>query len=272
MNDPDSEHRALGTARTGDQDVGRYSVGQVARLAGVTIRTLHHYGEVGLLVPSARSEAGYRLYSGADLDRLARILRYRELGFALDAIATLLDDPVIDPVTHLRRQHALLAQRLARAQAMLGAIEKELEAAMSGIDLTSEEKLAIFGEGYDESWETEARERWGDTDAWRQSRERTATFTKDDWLRYRAETDALHSRLVAGFRTGSSPDSREAMELAEEHRRWVGRMWDCSPEMHRGLADMYLADERFTKTYEDLAPGLAQWLHDAIHANAARLD
>lgn len=251
--------------------MGKYSVGKVAQLAGVTIRTLHHYGEIGLLVPSERSPAGYRLYSDADLDRLGRILYYRELGFTLDAIVTLLDDASIDPVEHMRRQHELLTQRLGRVQAMVAAIEKELEAKMSGINLTSEEKLAIFGQQYNEEWETEAKERWGDTEAWRQSQSRTVHFTKDDWVRYQADTDALHSRLAGGFQAGYATDSPEAMELAEEHRQWVSLMWDCSPEMHRGLADMYLADERFTKTYEDLAPGLTQWLHDAIHANANRL-
>lgn len=251
---------------------GRYSVGTVARLAGVTIRTLHHYGEIGLLVPSDRSPAGYRLYSDADLDRLGRILYYRELGFTLDAITALLDDASIDPVSHLRRQHRLLTERLERVQAMVAAIERELEATMSGINLTPEDKLAIFGETYREEWETEAKERWGDTKAWAQSRQRTAGFTKDDWIRYKAETDALHSRLVGGFRAGYSPDSSEAMDLAEEHRKWMGLMWDCSPRMHRGLAEMYLADERFRKTYEDLELGLTQWLHDAIHANAARLE
>ncbi len=250
--------------------VGRYSVGKVAQLAGVTIRTLHHYGEIGLLVPSERSPAGYRLYSDGDLDRLSRILYYRELRFALDAIATLLDDASVDPVAHLRRHHELLTQRLGRVQAMVAAIEKELEATMSGINLTAEEKLAIFGESYNEEWETEAKERWGDTEEWQQSQERTSRFTKDDWTRYRADTDALHSRLAGGFRAGYAPESPEAMDLAEEHRQWVSRMWDCTPEMHRGLADMYLADPRFTKTYEDLAPGLAQWLHDTIYANAER--
>ena len=251
--------------------VGTYSVGKAARLAGVTIRTLHHYGEIGLLIPSERSSAGYRLYSDADLDRLGRILYYRELGFALDAISTLLDDASIDPNAHLRRQYELLIERLERVQAMVAAIEKELEATMSGINLTSEEKLEVFGKTYTEEWETEAQERWGDTEAWRQSQARTATFTKGDWVRYRADTDALHSRLVDGFAAGYAPDSPEAMALAEEHRQWVGQMYDCSPEMHRGLAEMYLADERFTKTYEDLAPGLTRWLHDAIQANAARL-
>ena len=251
---------------------GTYSVGEVARLAGVTVRTLHHYGEIGLLTPSGRTGAGYRRYGAADLDRLGRILFYRELGFPLDRITTLLDDPARDPVDHLRRQRELLAERLRRTAAMIAAVDKELEARMTGNTLTSEEKLEIFGASYNEEWEAEARQRWGETDAWKQSQSRTAGFTKDDWARYAADTDALHASLVAGFRAGHAPDSAAAMALAEEHRRWVSLMWDCSPAMHRDLADMYLADERFTRTYEDLAPGLAQWLHDAIHANADRAE
>lgn len=268
MDDPGA---GLEQGANGSTDsVGRHSVGTVARLAGVTIRTLHHYGEIGLLVPSVRSPAGYRLYSEADLDRLSRILYYRELGFALNAIATLLDDESIDPVAHMRRQRELLQERLGRVQEMVAAIDQELEARMRGFTLTSEEKLAIFGEHYDETWETEAKERWGDSDAWRQSQARTASFSTDDWVRYQADTDALHARLAKGFGAGYAPDSPEAMDLAEDHRQWVSLMWDCTPEMHRGLAEMYLADERFRKTYEDLAPGLTQWLHDAIVANADR--
>jgi DNA-binding transcriptional MerR regulator len=256
----------------GATTAGTYSVGEVARLAGVTVRTLHHYGEIGLLKPSGRTNAGYRRYAAADLDLLGRILFYRELGFPLDRIAALLDDPTTDPVDHLRRQRELLAERMRRTAAMIAAVDKELEARMSGIRLTSEEKLEVFGTSYNEEWETEAEVRWGDTDAWKQSRERTAAFTKKDWEGYASDTEALHARLVAGFQAGHAPDSPVALELAEAHRRWVSLMWDCSPTMHRNLADMYLADGRFTKTYEDLAPGLTQWLHDAIHANADRAE
>jgi DNA-binding transcriptional MerR regulator len=210
-----------------------------------------------------------RLYTDDDLDRLTRILYYRDLGFALDAIATLLDRAA-DPHEHLRRQHELLTARLARVAAMVTAIEKELEAAMSGTELTAEEKLEIFGDTYDPAYEAEAEQRWGDTDMWRQSRERTRGFGKGDWQRVKADTDAFHARLVAVFRSGAQPGGTEADAIAEEHRASINAFYDCSHDMQRNLADMYLADERFTKTYEDLAPGLAQWLHDAIHANADR--
>ncbi len=246
-----------------------YPVGKVAALAGVTIRTLHHYGELGLLIPSSRSSAGYRLYSETDLDRLTRILYYRELGFCLQDIATLIDDST-DVADHLQHQHKLLTERLARVRDMVAAIEKEMEATMSGNELTPQEKLEIFGSDYDPSWEAEAEQRWGSTQAWQQSTSRTKSFTKDDWLRVKAEGDEFNAALLAAFTSGLAADSEQAMDLAEQHRGMVAQYYACSYAMQRGLADMYLADERFTKTYEDLAPGLAQWVHDAIHANADR--
>src|SRR3954464_14450345 len=116
----------------------RMNVGEVATLARVTVRTLHHYDRIGLLSPSERTAAGYRRYTPSDLDRLHRVLVYRELGFPLEEIATLLDDPAADPVAHLRRQLALLRDRLDRMHTMVAAVEKEMEAHTMGISLTPE--------------------------------------------------------------------------------------------------------------------------------------
>lgn len=255
-----------------DADAHR-TVGQAARLGGVTVRTLHHYESIGLLTPSERSAAGYRLYSAADLDRLTRILYYRELGFALEDIATLLDEAGTDTASlakHLDRQYDLLAERLARLHSMVAAIDKERQALTMGTPLTPEEKLEIFGDDYDPSWEEEAEQRWGKTDAWRQSAARGRNRSKADWQRLKDEGDAFGADLLAVFSSGAAPDSEQGMAMAERHRGMIAQHYDCSYAMHRQLADMYLADPRFTKTYEDMAPGLAQWVHDAIHANADR--
>lgn len=250
-------------------DQGSYSVGRAARLGGVTVRTLHHYEQVGLLVPAGRSSAGYRVYSDAEMDRLTRILYYRELGFSLHDIAALLEGTA-DVAQHLEQQHKLLTERAARTQAMLAAIETEMEAQMSGNRLTAEEKLEIFGDDYDPTWEDEAHERWGGTQAWQQSQNRAATRSKAEWQQIKADGDAWTEAAAGAFRDGAAPDSPQALELAERHRRMVSDHYDCSYAMHRQLADMYVADPRFTATYEKLAPGLAQWVHDAIHANADR--
>jgi len=233
---------------------------------------LHHYEQIGLLIPSDRSSTGYRLYSESDLDRLTRILYYRELGFPLEDIATLLTDSATDADVgeHLERQHKLLTERLHRLQAMVASIEREMEATMTGNQLTPEEKLEIFGADYDPAWESEAEQRWGSTDAWKQSQERTRKFSKDDWRRMKAEGDTWNEHIVAAFTSGVAPDSEQAMDLAEQHRQMVQRTYDCTYTMHRQLADMFLADERYGATYEKLATGLTQWVHDAIHANADR--
>lgn len=250
------------------------TVGQVASLAGITVRTLHHYDETGLLRPSGRSEAGYRLYTDADVTRLQAVLFYRELGFPLDEIATLLDDPAADAVTHLRRQHDLLTRRIRHLQDMAASIELHLEARQMDIDLTPDEMLDIFGEdhtGMHAEYAAEAEQRWGDTDAWAQSRRRTSRYTADDWKTALAEQHAAAERLAAALQEGLPADSEAAMDAAEAHRQQITRwFYDCSYEIHRSLGDMYVQDPRFTATYDDIAPGLAAYVRDAIHANAAR--
>ncbi|MEU1239893.1 MerR family transcriptional regulator [Micromonospora parva] len=246
-----------------------YTVGQVAKVAGVTVRTLHHYDEIGLLSPSGRTSAGYRRYDDADLQRLQLVLYYRELGFPLEEITAIIDDPAADPAAHLRRQHELLTVRLKRLQEMVTAIEFAMEATKMNIQLTPEERFEVFGDFSPEEHEAEAEQRWGDTDAYRESNRRASRYGKEDWLRIRAENEDWGRRIVALMAAGAPADSAEAMELAEEHRQLISRwFYECSYEMQTGLADMYLADERFTAHYENIAEGLAAYLHEAIHANA----
>lgn len=248
-----------------------WSVGEVAKVAGVTVRALHHYDRIGLLSPGGRTAAGYRRYEEADLERLRQILLYRELGFPLEEIATVLDDPGADARAHLRRQHALLTARLERLAAMAAAIEHEMEARTMGISLTPQERFELFGDWRPEDYESEAHQRWGDTDAWRESQRRVAAHTKSDWVAIRAETEALEGRLAAAMRSGAGPQSALAMDLAEEHRAGITRwFYDCGYDTHRGLGTMYVEDPRFRAHYEAVAPGLAEFLRDAVHANADR--
>src|SRR3954462_14595722 len=195
------------------------NVGEVAALAGVTVRTLHHYDRIGLLSPSHRTAAGYRRYAPADLDRLHQVLLYRELGFPLEQIATLLDDPSADPAEHLRRQHRLLRDRLERTSAMVAAVEKEMEARDMGISLTPEERFEVFGENYPAQYDAEVEERWGETDAYAQSKRKTAAYTKEDWVRIKGGGAAIEAGSPAALGDAVPADSAQAMDLAEEHRR-----------------------------------------------------
>jgi DNA-binding transcriptional MerR regulator len=247
------------------------NVGEVAALAGVTVRTLHYYDRIGLLSPSGRTAAGYRRYAPADLDRLHRVLVYRELGFPLEEVATLLDDPAADPVEHLRRQHRLLLDRMERTRAMVAAVEKEMEARQMGISLTPEERFEVFGQHDPVQYEAEAEERWGDTEAFQESRRRTRSYTREDWLRVKAEGEDVERRFAAAMREGVPADSERAMDVAEVHRQQISRtFYDCPPEMHAVLGRMYVEDERFTAHYEQIAPGLARYVSTAVQANAAR--
>lgn len=251
-----------------------YTVGQVAGFAGITVRTLHHYDEIGLLVPSERTHAGHRRYGDADLDRLQQILFYRELGFPLDEVTTLLDDLATgkaDPRAHLRRQHELLTARIEKLQKMAAAVEHAMEAHKMGINLTPEEKFEVFGDKDPEQYAEEVEQRWGNTEAYAQSQRRAASYTKEDWKRLMAEADNWAERYTALTAEGEPPTGERAMDMAEEHRRHIGAWYyDCPYETHRCLGEMYVSDERFKAFYEAMRPGLAEHLRDAIVANAAR--
>jgi MerR family transcriptional regulator, thiopeptide resistance regulator len=251
-----------------------YSVGELAELTHVSVRTLHHYDRIGLLRPDGRSAAGYRHYGPAELARLRRILFYRALDFGLDRIAELLDDPDTNAEQHLREQHRLLRGRIERDHELLAAVERELEATRMGISLTPEEQFEVFGtDKVGGEWADEAAERWGATDPYRESQRRASHYTKADWVAIKAEADAGLQAFASAMRSGSPADGDVAMDLAEEHRRYLSRwFYDCSYDLHRGLARMYVADPRFTQTYDLVAPGLAQYVHDAILANADRAE
>jgi DNA-binding transcriptional MerR regulator len=247
------------------------SVGQLATLAGITVRTLHHYDEIALLVPGERTTAGYRRYTDTDLLRLQQILLYRELGFPLDEIAVILDEPRTDELTHLRRQHELLTRKAERLHQVIAAVERTMRAHTLDIPLTPQERFDVFGGFRPEDHRAEVERRWGNTDAYAQSSSRVASYTKDDWLQIKAEAAAITDDLAAARKAGLPPTSPHVMDLAERHRRHITRwFYDCTPDLHRCLGDMYATDPRFTATYESLVSGLAAYFRQAIHANARR--
>ncbi len=253
------------------ESVQMLTVGQVAAEFGVTVRTLHHYDEVGLLEPSERSHAGYRLYTDDDLTRLRQIVAYRRLGLSLDEVATVLASEA-DVLSHLRRQRDAVSQRLGELDSLAHALDRAMEAEMNGYQITKEEQREIFGEAFSDEYADEAQERWGDTDMWAQSQSRTKRYTKEQWQQVKAETDEINRAFVALLTSGEPATGEAAMDVAERARMQIHQwFYDCGPQMHDNLAEMYLSDPRFTATYEDQAVGLAQFVHDAIKANGARL-
>ena len=247
-----------------------YTVGEVSRRCGVTVRTLHHYDAIGLLSPTGRTASGYRVYDAGDLARLQHIVVYRRLGFALEEIRRMLAEGA-DLQTHLRRQRLAVTSRIEELHDLVAALDRALENEMTDTPATPQDLKELFGDGFDEGHQAEAEQRWGDTDAWRTSRERTSRYTKADWAAVKAETEAVNDAFVSALDAGEPATSTTAMDAAEAHRRQIDdRFYDLGPAMHRCLADLYVADPRFTATYDSLRPGLARYVRDAIHANADR--
>ncbi len=246
------------------------TVGEVASVAKVTVRTLHHYDRIGLVRPSGRTEAGYRLYDVADLERLQLVRFYRELGFGLDEIGDLLDAPDFDRGAALRQQRELLTEEVVRHERMIAAIDAALEAHEGGTTMSDETLFEVFGDELRE-WQAEAEDRWSETDAYRASRRRTADHTAEDWQELKEESEAIMDRIAEVYRSGLAADTAEAMDAVEAHRRQISeRFYECSHAMQVELGEMYVQDPRFTATYEAIEMGLATWVRDAIRANAAR--
>lgn len=236
----------------------QHTVGEVAASTGVSVRTLHHWEQVGLVTPAGRRTNGYRVYDDTDVARVRSVVAWRQLGLSLDDIRVLLASGVTTAV--LEEQLRLLddeADRVARTRA---AVARALEARRMGVELDPAEILEVFGEHDPAAHAAEAEQRWGSSEAWAESKRRTSSYTKHDWVRMRAEQEDLEARMALAMAAGES-----GHDLAKEHRQLITRwFYDCTPEIHAGLADMYVGDERFTAHFDRRAPGLAQWLRDAI--------
>jgi DNA-binding transcriptional MerR regulator len=249
-----------------------HTVGEVARRAGISVRTLHHYDAIDLLAPSGRSDAGYRLYEHSDIARLQQILFYRELGVPLDEIAKAMTDPDFDRATALRRQREQLEAKATHLLAMIDAINAAIDATEKGNEMSSDDMLGVFGEFDPNEYEAEARERWGHSDAYRESIRRTSGYAKEDWRRMSAEADSIYRAFAALMVEGVAADSEEAMDVAERHRAHISAwFYECTPEIHVGLGEMYVADPRFTQNIDRHGEGVAAFMSEAILANGVRI-
>ena len=253
------------------------TVGRVADLVGVSVRTLHHWDAIGLVRPSGRSWSGYRLYDADDVARIHRVLVYRELGLALAQIGEILDDPSVDPREHLQRQRTLLEERIRRLERTARAVDEMIERTdmtdTTGQDrhaapLSPEEQARIFGTDWDPAYQDEARERWGGTDAWAQSAARTRQWDAGQWQEVKDEVEALEAALAEALGRGVVPGSEEANALAERHRDTIDRHYDCTRSMQVVLARMYTEDPRFAAHYDERAEGLAAFVRQVIEENA----
>ena len=250
-----------------------FTVGELAKLTGITVRTLHHYDEIGLVQPSDRTRAGYRLYGDDDLLRLQQVLVYKELGLPLDEIATVLDDPAYSRSDALRRHRAALVAKRDRIDAMLASLDAAIRHEKGGEKgrekgpetMQAEDVKSLF-DGFDpEQHAEEAEHRWGHTEAYKESARRTKQYGKAEWAAIRAEGDAIFARFAELMAAGAPPDDAQVRAAVLAHREHITRwFYPCSVEIQRGLAEMFVADSRFTANLDRLAPNLARYVRDAI--------
>ncbi|MGM7634956.1 MerR family transcriptional regulator [Bacillus sp. Hm123] len=235
-------------------------VKEVSDLVGVSVRTLHHYDEIGLLVPDEVTEAGYRVYSNDNLETLQQILFFRELDFPLKKIKEVINSPSFDREEALRLHRKMLLEKRQRIDQMLGTIDQTIQHMKGEIKMSNKDKFAGF-DFSDNPYEQEARERWGDQ-AVDESKKKIGNMTKDEQKEMSKEWDAIYKKLAA--LRHHSPATQEAQEAIKEWYDFLNKMGNYSLEAFKGLGQMYVDDERFTKNIDQYGEGLARFMRDAM--------
>ncbi len=239
-----------------------YTVRQLARLAGVTVRTLHHYDQIGLLRPSARSAAGYRLYGEADLLRLQQIMLFKELDVPLEQIREILDDRQFDLVQALRSHRHTLQARAARLETLLHTIDKTIATLTEDTPmLTVEELYEGFSQEDAERYRREARANWG-AEMVEATERRARKLSKAQWQAVGQQGEQA-TQLLASL-MDRSPDDPAVQAAIAQHHAWIENFYAAPAELYRGLGQMYAEHPEFRAFYEKYRPGLADFMQSAM--------
>jgi DNA-binding transcriptional MerR regulator len=250
-------------------DMKTYTIHQVAGLAGVSVRTLHHYDRIGLLRPARRSPSGYRLYSEPDLLRLQQILFYRELDLPLDDIRGVLDAPGFDPLSALEQHRRRLLEQAQRLEGLIHTIDKTIQKLTEdNLILTDEELYEGFARDEAEEIRQEARERYG-VERVRSSEERLRKMSKAEWQAFKAEGEQTNRRLASLMQL--EPADERVQAVVERHHAQIEHFYPAPAQVYAGLAQLYTDDERFRAYYEKYAPGLADFLRRAMEVYCAAM-
>jgi DNA-binding transcriptional MerR regulator len=239
-----------------------YTVKAVADLAGITVRALHHYDQIGLLKPRSTSPAGYRLYSDSDLRDLQQILFFRELGFGLREIATIVHNPAFDRREALKSHRRLLEERRKRLDRLIASVDLTIEAVEKGREVASDTMFEGFDSTQYEQYRKEAAERWG-KELVDKSYERVGKLTPAEWALIRAEAADIEQAL-ARLMDHAPSDQPVQVEIGRWFQHINRNYYDCTLEVFRGLGDLYVDDERFRTHYDDRKPGLAEFMRAAM--------
>lgn len=231
-------------------------VKELSKLTGISVRTLHHYDAIGLLRPAKLTEAGYRLYSHENVVTLQQILFFRELGFPLKQIKEILETPSFNRREALEIQRNMLLEKRAQLDNMILTIEKTIQDDKGVYQMTNEERFTGFN--FSENlYEEEARERWGNQ-AVEESTEKVSQIGTD----FEGKMNRIYFKLAALRHL--APESKEAQEGIDDWFKLLNEMGSYSLEAFKGLGEMYVADERFTRNIDQFGEGLARFMCDAM--------
>lgn len=245
-----------------------YSIRELSELAGVSTRTLRYYDEIGLLKPLYANDAGYRFYGEREAALLQQILFYRERGFELKQIQQILFQPDFD-ICHALRDHLRdLKEKRKQIDRLIDTVEQTIAAEEGEISMSDRQKFEAFKkdlvEKNEERYGAEVRAAYG-REALDTSNRKVLSMTEEQWERFTQLEREIKERLQQGVREGLKPESEEAGQIAALHREWLCMTWKkYTPQMHRGLAELYEADERFRSDYDKEAEGCTSLLCAAI--------
>ncbi|MFB4195955.1 MerR family transcriptional regulator [Streptomyces carpaticus] len=265
---PDTPDRAGATGAPDAEDADGLTVGQVAARLGVTVRALHHWDGIGLARPSLRTAVGYRLYTAGDVERLHRIVVYRETGLGLERIRTVLDDTTEDVTGALRAQRAQVDAQIGRLERLGTGLDRMIEAHERGLLLTAAQQAEIFGPDWNPQWPAEARARYGNTTQWRQFAERSAARGPEQWQEIADAVAGLDQSLAAAMDAGVAPGSPEAGDLVDRHREVFSAYFPLTRRMQVCLGRLYESDPGYRAHYDTIRPGLAAWFRRCVDAAA----
>jgi DNA-binding transcriptional MerR regulator len=240
-----------------------YSVNQLAKLAGVSVRTLHHYDAIGLLRPARAERNGYRRYGDAELMKLQQILFFRELEFPLEEIRRILSSPGFDMRAALRDQRRLIALKRKRLDGLTRTIDRTMKKLDDEIRMQDQELYDDFSKEEMDAYAAEAKERWGRTEAYKQSMERYKKMTKEDLAKIKADGDRW-MKAFAALAGEAAPSDPRVQKMIAEHYESLRTWYEPNLAMYRGLGEMYVNDPRFTATYDKYRPGLATFMREAM--------
>lgn len=246
-----------------------YTINKLAQMAGVTTRTLRHYDEIGLLTPRRTSSNGYRIYGSTEVDRLQQILFFREMGMALDEIGRLLSSREFDGSAALESHLTTLQARKQQLDRLIATVQKTLAAAKGETTMQDEEKFAGLKReliaNNEAAFGNEIRERYG-KETVEKSNAMFMGMSQQQYDEMQQIAGELAQALQVAVPKGD-PAGADGQAIAALHKCWLGCTWaDYSKEAHIGVTQMYVDDERFAKYYNDMAPGAALYLRDAVAA------